>query len=332
MKRTATAKIAKVLKRHQGRLLKKAHVVGVGIGEKVTDGTRTGRLSLKVYVEKKIAKDRLAARDLVPPRIAEVATDVEEVGTLRPQVASRRRARPAKGGASIGHYRITAGTLGCLVKDKKTGRTLILSNNHVLANSNQARRGDAILQPGAADGGTVARDTIARLERWGTIRFGKTPNTVDGAVARPLDDHDVSPEIASIGLPAGTRQATVGLLVQKTGRTTGHTWGEITGIHATVRVEYDGHTALFQGQLVTSPMSQGGDSGSLVLDQQRRAVGLLFAGSDRVTLCNPIEEVFARLGVRGGVRRRAGGQRQVGQIQPGLLRLRQGKDRPPDLP
>ena len=300
MKRTTTATIARVLKRHERRLLKKSHVVGVGLGEKITAGVRTGRMGLKVYVETKVAKGRLAAHDLVPPRIATVETDVEEIGTLRPLAARRlQRARPAKGGASIGHYRVTAGTLGCLVKDHKTGRTLILSNNHVLANSNQARRGDPILQPGTADGGTVAKDTIARLERWVTLRFGKTPNTVDGAVARPLNDADVSADIASIGVPAGTRVGAIGLILQKTGRTTGHTWGEITGLHATVRVEYGGKTAVFRGQLMTSAMSGGGDSGSLVVDQQRRAVGLLFAGSARATVCTPITDVFTQLAVRG---------------------------------
>lgn len=300
MAQPSTAKIAAALQRHEGRLLKKSHVVGVGIGEKITAGRRTGRIGLKVYVKQKVPEARLAARDLVPPRIAEVVTDVEEVGILRPLATRRRgRARPAKGGASLGHYRITTGTLGGLVKDRATGRTLILSNNHVLANSNHARPGDPILQPGPADGGTVARDTIARLERWVPLGFGRTPNTVDGAVARPLNDDDVSPEIAAIGHPAGTRQAAVGLIIQKTGRTTGHTWGEVTGLHASVRVEYGRRkTALFRDQLVTSAMSQGGDSGSLVLDAQRRVVGLLFAGSDRVTLCNPIQEVFARLAVR----------------------------------
>ncbi len=82
-----------------------------------------------------------------------------------------------------------------------------------------------------------------------------------------------------------------------TGRTTDHTLGEIKDISATVRVDYDGRTALFRNQILTGAMSQGGDSGSLVLDRKRRAVGLLFAGSDRVTLCNPIRDVFKLLKV-----------------------------------
>src|SRR3989338_2088245 len=134
MKKQTTAKISKVLKQSETKLLKKSNVVGIGIGEKIKDGKRVGRTCLKVYVEKKIAKEKLSKSDLVPPHISEVETDVIEVGKIRCLASNRMRARPARGGASIGHYKITAGTLGCLVRDKKSGKTLILSNNHVLAN------------------------------------------------------------------------------------------------------------------------------------------------------------------------------------------------------
>ena len=44
-------------------------------------------------------------------------------------------------------------------------------------------------------------------------------------------------------------------------------------------------------------MSQGGDSGSAVLDDDDRLVGLLFAGSDSTTVINRIEHVFSALGI-----------------------------------
>ena len=298
MKKQTTTKISKVLKQSETKLLKKSNVVGVGIGEKIKDGKRTGRTCLKVYVEKKIAEEKLSKQDLVPPLISKIETDVVEVGKLRPLASNRQRSRPARGGASIGHYKITAGTLGCVVKDKATGQTLILSNNHVLANSNEAKKGDAIIQPGSADGGKVKKDKIAELERWVKIGFGKKANTADAAVARPLNDKDVSPEISSIGIPKGTVKGKVGLVVQKTGRTTDHTLGEIKDVNATVKVDYDGQTALFRNQILTSAMSQGGDSGSLILDQKRRAVGLLFAGSDLVTIGNPIGDVLKLLDIQ----------------------------------
>ncbi|NIU63493.1 MAG: hypothetical protein GWN66_23410, partial [Pseudomonas stutzeri] len=80
-------------------------------------------------------------------------TDVQETGVIRALQDHTAKWRPAPGGVSIGHVDITAGTLGCLVV--RGDHIYILSNNHVLANSNEAEPGDAILQPGPHDGGTM---------------------------------------------------------------------------------------------------------------------------------------------------------------------------------
>lgn len=296
MKRSGAQSMKRVLEQSREELLKKANVVGVGIGEKITGGLPVGRLCLKVYVEKKLKKTLLAKSDLVPQKLSQIETDVEEVGKIKP-LANTARIRPALGGVSIGHYKITAGTLGCLVKDKKTGRSFILSNNHVLANSNGAKKGDIIIQPGAADGGKVPEDKIANLERWIEIDFTDVGNLVDSSLAAPVSEEVVKPEIASIGVPRGVSKARLKMIVQKSGRTTGHTFGEIKDVSATMRISYGRKSALFRNQILTTAMSQGGDSGSLVLDQKNRAVGLLFAGSNLVTLCNPIQEVLKLLEV-----------------------------------
>ena len=73
--------------------------------------------------------------------------------------------------------------------------------------------------------------------------------------------------------------------------------GKIKDASASVKVNYDNQTALFRGQILTTNMSQGGDSGSLVLDMKARAVGLLFAGSEQVTILNPISEVLKILNI-----------------------------------
>jgi hypothetical protein len=296
MKTPGARSMRRVLERSRKGLLKKANVVGVGIGEKITGGLPVGRMSLKVYVEKKIKKSRLAKSDLVPQKLSQIETDVEAVGKIKP-LANMARMRPALGGASIGHYKITAGTLGCLVRDKKTGRNFILSNNHVLANSNGAKKGDIIIQPGTADGGKAPEDRIANLERWIKIDFTDAGNLVDSSVAVPVSEEVVKPEIASIGAPRGVSKARLKMIVQKSGRTTGHTVGKIKDTNATMKVSYGRKTAVFRDQILTTAMSQGGDSGSLVLDEKNRAVGLLFAGSDLATLCNPIQEVLRLLEV-----------------------------------
>jgi hypothetical protein len=218
-----------------------------------------------------------------------------------------------------------------VVRDRTSGDRLILSNNHVLANSNEATPGDLILQPGTADGGTTSSDVIAHLERFCTIQFSQEPGTcslassfaeignaiaglmgskhrvqairadpqatnlVDCAVARPVNDSDVLDEILNIGVVSGT----LGMAVRKSGRTTGFTTGTINVVDATISVSYGvGRTATFENQLVAGPMSQGGDSGSLVVaGDSLKAVGLLFAGSDQSTIFNPIQAVLDCLNV-----------------------------------
>jgi hypothetical protein len=117
---------------------------------------------------------------VIPPELEGMRTDVYEVGYLR---AQQFQAQDPKGrfrpiispGVSIGHFKVTAGTFGAFVTDKSTGERLILSNNHVLANSNDALVGDAILQPGAIDGGNNPSDAVATLERFIKLRFTDDP-------------------------------------------------------------------------------------------------------------------------------------------------------------
>jgi hypothetical protein len=110
-------------------------------------------------------------------------------------------------------------------------------------------------------------------------------NVVDAAVARPIDNSDFSDEILEVGVVNGTAHAALGLTVRKSGRTTGLSNGEIIVLDATVNVK-------------TTAMSQGGDSGSLlVASDSLRAVGLLFAGSDQSTIYNPIQSVLECLNI-----------------------------------
>ncbi len=324
------AEVAQVKEAHKHDILAKPNVVGVGVGYKETEGRVTDQLSVVALVRNKVPKAALEPQEMVPREVNGVPTDVVEVGELRAQQSRRERWRPAPGGVSLGHFRVTAGTLGAVVRDRATGDRLILSNNHVLANTNDAAENDPILQPGAADGGRVEADIVARLERFCPIDFSTQPGTcglanayavagnllaralgsshrvtvyqahpqavnlVDAAVARPVNDGDILDEILEIGVVTGTAPATLGMSVRKSGRTTGLTTGTITVLHATVDVSYrGGRTARFEDQIVTSPMSQGGDSGSLlVAGDSLLAVGLLFAGSEQSTIHSPIGAVL----------------------------------------
>lgn len=221
----------------------------------------------------------------VPKEINGVPTNIIEIGEVVLLQARTDKWRPAPAGVSIGHYNISAGTIGAIVKDNVSGKRVILSNNHILANNDsvqeqRATKGDAIYQPGDYDGGTSA-DTIAKLERWVKLNRGGM-NAVDCAIAMPINDADVSNEILEIGTMNGIGKAVEGMIVRYCGRTTGLSTGTIADINMTVQVkDHEGVVSTYKEQIrVTGipPMGQGGDSGSGVYDNNNKLVGLLFAG------------------------------------------------------
>ena len=100
-----------------------------------------------------------------------------------------------------------------------------------------------------------------------------------------------------IGVVSGSVEAAIDMNVKKSGRTTGFTEGIVHTLDATISVGYGTKTAVFENQILTGDMSDPGDSGSLVVDQSNRAVGLLFAGSTTVTVINPIAAVLSQLNI-----------------------------------
>lgn len=384
MEESIFRQVAETQIRYQDELMSKFNVVGTAVGYKDTDG---GEPAVVVLVEQKMPLAALSARDTVPKEIDGVRTDVVEVGFLQAQQTPTGRFRPIPGGVSIGHYKITAGTFGALVFDRVSGEPFILSNNHVLANSNEAFKGDVVLQPAAMDGGNEPQDVVGTLERWIKLHYlegpvgppapgpgpGPTPgppppeppepggcdavdflvalsnllgsltgsqkratvtsvqakaaaeaqtagmpqpvapptgvsaqaltNTVDAAIAKPAPGIEFTGDILNIGTIDGTKPAILGQTVRKSGRTTGFTTGTITLINATVNVSYitsvGRRTGRFTGQIITTAMSQGGDSGSVVVDgTENKAVGLLFAGSPQATIMSPMDTVLDALNVR----------------------------------
>lgn len=128
-------------------------------------------------------------------------------------------------------------------------------------------------------------------------------NPLDAALARPINPNMFSAEIPQIGILTGTTSALLNMEVRKSGRTTGYTEGRVTAVNTVVDVGYTTaagkQTARFTGQVMTTGMSQGGDSGSLIVDKHsQNAVGLLFAGSGMATVFTPIDVVLGKLNVR----------------------------------
>ena len=212
--------------------------------------------------------------------------------------------RPVPIGVSTGQVDVTEGTIGARVV--RGGAVFALSNNHVYANKNAAKVGDAILQPGRVDGGRDPADVIGTLHAFQPIRFCSPfpmcpVNEIDAAIAA-TDASRLGNGTPSNGYGTprrGTATAKLGMAVQKYGRTTGHTTGKISGLNASVNVGFRDGTARFTGQIVINQVgfSGPGDSGSLIVTagserEARRPVGLLFAGSETSTLANPIDLVL----------------------------------------
>lgn len=230
-----------------------------------------------------------------------------------------------------------SGTLGALVEDN-SGRQYVLSNNHVLAKSDHANVGDAIVQPGLIDnnctpnGDGPGTAPIAALSEWLPLKSSTTDvdaaiaqvgsRTVDGAGAI-LELGARLPDGTLAAAPPGTSStdgrgetASLQMRVAKSGRTTGLTCGGVTAVNLDVSVDYFSDcaetrpylTKVFTNQVGISGdrLSDAGDSGALVVDTgDAEPVGLFFAGGTDAAgvgqgVANPVPEVLSELGAAAG--------------------------------
>jgi PKD repeat protein len=289
--------------RHNDRLLAIPGVVGTAVGL-----TEEGGPTIKLFT-------REPGVGGLPTDLEGVPVQVEVTGMFyaRAQVVdpTGRFERPVPTGVSVGHPSVTAGTIGYRVKDG-SGNVFVLSNNHVLANQNDASIGDPALQPGAYDGGSDPADRIGTLYDFEPILFAKgrkvPKNKMDAAIALSSTAMlGYATPSGGYGSPGTTIvQPSVGLAVQKYGRTTGLTHGTVSEVNVTVDVCYEGYifctkSARFTGQFAITPgtFSGGGDSGSGIVtdDANANVVGLLFAGSSDRTIAMPIGPVLSRFSV-----------------------------------
>jgi hypothetical protein len=287
--------------------LQPQRLIALGVSRSPT-AARDYRLAIRL--QRRSLQDRPEIARLTEMAHGEV--DVQFVGRIQKRAVPwvQQRHRPLRIGTSVGHHRITAGTLGCFVRRAGDDETLhILSNNHVLANENDAAAGDAIVQPGKLDGGRARPDRVASLGEF--VKLKRRHNRVDAAVAALEAGIDANvAAVRGLGRLAGVSTTPVdeGLAVAKLGRTTGLTRGRVTAFELDdVVIAYDSGNLSFDGTIEiegvgTRPFCDGGDSGSLIVDPERKAVALLFAGSESggsndagLTYANPIGDVLAAL-------------------------------------
>ncbi|MFX1516995.1 MAG: hypothetical protein ACFFC6_11830 [Promethearchaeota archaeon] len=307
------------------------NVNGIGIGLKITNSKYTEKFVIRVYVTKKFPLEKLKEEERIPSKLDDVQTDVIQIGTVQP-FAHTFRARPARGGDSIGDCYwvnridpctnqtiMTVGTLGGLFIDNTDDSNVILSCNHVLANSDDtsttvAYAGDNIVQPGVGDclsdnNCDDPTNVIGTLKRWVEYELVPNWNKVDAAIAEVVPG-DVLDDIHDIGIPTGYRRLTHAdqsvTYVQKSGRTTEYSQGLIEDVSWDMlypMVSQQGHQIQFEDQIVIRPINKAvilfGDSGSLLLDMSNKIVGLLWAGTCYGwAVANHIDDVLNELNIR----------------------------------
>ena len=304
------AGIIAVQNRHTDRLMAIRGVVGTAIGEGadgspdiqvLTEGPGVAGIPADlegIPVEVKVTGKIMA--------LGEPSVDVASKGSGSSLTTTSRWPRPVPIGVSTGNVgECSAGTISCRVK---AGTTIYaLSNNHVYALENAASIGSNVLQPGRYDTGcaTDPNNIIGALADFEPVVFSTSANnTIDAAIALSSTANlgNATPS-DGYGTPSLTTvTAFVGQAVQKYGRTTKLTKGNVTAINATVNVGYTAGTARFVGQIIiqgTKPFIKAGDSGSLLVTAPgKNPVGLLFAGTQSgVAIANQISPVLARFGV-----------------------------------
>lgn len=294
--------------RHTDRLLRVNGVVGTAVGL-----GRDGGAQVQLFTKMAGLRGLPTSLDGVPVSVV-VTGEIKSLPAVadapaRPEAGSVNRKarfdRPVPIGVSTGNVRqCSAGTIGARVKAGTS--TYALSNNHVYALENTAPLGSTVLQPGRYDlkCGSGSNAFLGTLSKFVSITFSTSAsNKVDAAIAAASTANlGRSTPSDGYGTPrATTVSAALNQSVRKYGRTTGLTAGRVVGLNATVNVGYSRGTARFVGQIVilgNGQFSRSGDSGSLIVDGNRRAVGLLFAGSSNgYTFANQIGQVLTALGV-----------------------------------
>lgn len=281
------------------------NILGIGIGEKVTNGRFTGQPCITFHVLSKVHNDELKEDARIPKEIDGVPTDVIVSRVGYPLQA---QPKPMQPGESIRNIRGGAGTLGCLVA---RGRDLcLLSNNHIIALSNDGVcrnpahgvDGDRIMYEVTLTTGATEEFSIGYLFDFPSIFFNSGENGVDCAIA-VTDPSVVDPANVKLGrIDSRPSPPTLGAPVQKFGRH-GYSSGHIRYLEQPVDLDYGAKgVARFVGQILIEGSGGGafatrGDSGALVVDLNNRPVGLIFGGVGGFTVATPIKAVLDRLGV-----------------------------------
>jgi endonuclease G len=306
--------------------LRDPNVSSIGIGYKVADGKPTNEIAIQFTVRQKVAPEALGelGTALLPETIevdgVPVPTDVLErdyrvdFHVVQETVSDVRKTRidPVVPGVSVGHVRVSAGTLGCIVYDRVDGTPYALSNWHVL-HGPQGALGEDVVQPGVHDDNRTERNRLGRLVRSHLGAAG------DCAIAT-VEGRGFESEILDLGVPVDKLgEPELGDKVVKSGRTTGVTHGVVRRVDTLVKIDYGpgvGQRQIGCFEIGPDParpaadgeISMGGDSGAAWMFKAsngktgKTMAGLHFAGEagdstdEHALACLPAS-VFEKLGI-----------------------------------
>lgn len=326
-KKTETPQALRRFVRTRGAgYLRDPNVSSIGIGHKVSGGKVTGEVAIQFTVRQKAEPEQLAALGtaLLPDTIevdgVAVPTDVlqrdyrVEFRVLQETAVDPRKTRvdPVVPGVSVGHVRVSAGTVGCVVYDREDGTPYVLSNWHVL-NGPQGAPGDDVVQPGVHDDNRTERNRLGRLVRshLGAAGDCAIATVEDRRFAAAIHGLDVA--VDRLGEPD------LGDKVVKSGRTTGVTHGVVRRVDVLAKIDYGpgvgpreiGCFEIGPDRAKPAPdgeISMGGDSGAAWVFKAangkpgRTLAGLHFAGEaagsadEHALACLP-GSVFEKLGI-----------------------------------
>ena len=286
----------------------------------------TDTVTVDVWVSQKLPLHALDEEDVVANGVpSSVGTDVHDAGLgeeadgftpellpatgLAAHADRHARHRPVLPGvseininstaATAGHYpaRVTDTSKGEWADSVSEGDHVRIANCHSYARSGQAPLGEPVVQPSSYDGGDE-EDTTGGLVGYLPLEDSVRADVAARSIDREQDAAE--PHEMAADWPTDIRRTPpqTGETLTKTGRTTGVTTGTVLASAASVRVKYPHGVVTLREQLLTEAMSEGGDSGSPVYDEQGRLVAQLFAGSPKITAHNRIDTIESDFGIQ----------------------------------
>jgi len=312
--------VMQVQNKHTTKLMEDKNIVGTATGL-----TPDGKIAILVFLENGNSTPKgMKTLSSMPTDIEGIPVITQVTGAFKALKSSgvshtAKQTPPIQLGTSGGwRYDLAngyccGGTIGSLIQKGTT--QYVLSNYHVFwgdivagGNSRVATAGDPVIQPGLIDVGCTAANAqnVANLSGSGSL---PTAN-VDAGYAQVIPGMvRTDGAILEVGtISATTVAAYVNQPVKKSGRTSGLTRTTVSGLNATISVQYDtecagtvAFTKTFTGQIVLKGgrFIQSGDSGSLMVEDvttNPHAVGLCFAGSGTNGIANPINAVLSWAG------------------------------------